>query len=183
MVAGSIRLRSRRNRNTPSPEMSDSDDLGNKSGQHRYATVSEYVTFLFNTEGRKWSDLYDMEDELTFPERLVLIHPRWYNPNTKITNCGVRGRRRRDLKLTGQEPCDSIKNWDYECPFDKPKIMCDHIFPWSLGGPSLPNNTAYLCQFHNLLKGPDIHHLELNEDNYNFGWFPEILERVRKQLR
>ena len=162
--------------------MSDSDYFENKSGQQQYADIFKYLTFLSETKGNVWRELYDAQDGLTFPERLVLIHPRWYNPNKKARNCRVRGRRGRVVKLTGREPCESIKFWKYQCPFDDPDIKIDHVFPWSLGGPSIPSNSAYLCEHHNLLKGPDIHHLELNEENYNFDWFPETLEKVRKKL-
>ena len=162
--------------------MSNSDNVQERSGQRDYRDTLEYLTCLADAAKRSWAELYEAYDELTFPKRLVLVHPRWYEPNTKVKNCKVRGKRDRKVNKHFREVCESIKFWNYECPFDDPDIKIDHVFPWSLGGPSEPSNSAYLCEYHNLLKGPDIHHLELSEDNFNFGWFPETLEKVRKKL-
>ena len=162
--------------------MNNSDNVREQFGQRQYTDTLEYLTFFANAKKRSWAELYDVYDELTFPERLVLVHPEWYESNKKVKNCKVRGKRDRKVNKNGWEVCESIKFWDYECPFDDPDIKIDHVFPWSLGGPSVPSNSAYLCEYHNRLKGPDIHHLELNEDGSDFDWFPETLEKVRKKL-
>ena len=55
------------------------------------------------------------------------------------------------------KPCRSELLWGYECPLSSDEMQLDHLFPYSLGGPTIGANAIPLCRIHNLMKSSDIH--------------------------
>lgn len=53
--------------------------------------------------------------------------------------------------------CESELLWGYRCPLDQADIHQDHLFPYSLGGPTNGPNRISLCRYHNMVKTCDIH--------------------------
>jgi hypothetical protein len=55
----------------------------------------------------------------------------------------------------------------------------DHLFPYSLGGPTIAVNAIYLCRRHNLGKSVDIHLIPWEE---GFPWVDGILNNLATKL-
>ena len=77
----------------------------------------------------------------TVARSLVLIHPLWYEgmPGAE----GVRGPRLYGLKAGSEDSCKSELVFGYPCPFEE-ELHVDHLFPWSLGGPTVPVSYTHL---------------------------------------
>ena len=74
-----------------------------------------------------------------------------------------------------------IEIWLSACPLENQDVVhVDHLFPYSLGGPTLAANQLFLCPVHNRAKASDIHLFpwELGEP----GWLRRQVERIRSLL-
>jgi hypothetical protein len=136
-----------------------------------------YVQQLALMASTSWRHLYAdyLDRTLTFPRSLVLIHPAWYQ-HIDATD-SVRGNRTFALSSAGRT-CQSEEVWGYRCPFSNPAIHVDHMFPYAFGGPTEPDNAAWLCRYHNLAKGSDFHLLPL--ERVTTPWFDRVLTRVKR---
>lgn len=144
----------------------------------RLNSAHRYFVRLNQATRRGWEQLLAEHDAgtLALDESLALIHPMW------VEDVGTppTGRRSRSFthSIPSYEVCGSELLWGYECPFG-PQLEVDHLFPWSLGGPTLPGNALYLCRNHNRAKGHDVH-LVPWEDESRFAWLPDRIEDIRR---
>jgi 5-methylcytosine-specific restriction endonuclease McrA len=139
----------------------------------------QYASSLASIERRNWFELKREYDagELDEIESLILIHPEWYRTNRgRPSDCEVRGRATFGLIPGKGQRCQSDFIWGYECPFVSSNIHCDHLFPWSLGGPTVPENAIWLCDRHNQAKGSDWH-LTVSPVR-RLQWFDRTLQNV-----
>ena len=124
---------------------------------------------------------YDHPDT-EFPLKLILIHPRFYSSNpTRITGnrCDVRGDF--NFQTDSDAICNAKKYWGYSCPIQEPAIHRDHIFPYSLGGPSVSSNCIWLCEWHNSLRSYDPH--VIPDADKEPRWFKDVLAHVKRKLQ
>ncbi len=148
------------------------------SGSSRSAG-EEYAIALASASQHRWTDLHRRYEEgvLSDVGALVLIHPLWYGGVGRSGACEVRGdpgfRQR-----PANQVCQASEFWGYVCPFESVALHCDHRFPYRLGGPTIPDNAAWLCEEHNRAKGGDWHVCVGKAHDYS--WFAEVLERVRR---
>lgn len=138
----------------------------------------EYADALQSTESSSWRELrHQFESgQLGQIAALVLIHPNWYANSECVAECSVRGKRRFNFNSTGGKPCQSQAIWGYPCPFESDPIHLDHLFPWSLGGPTDPSNAIWLCRRHNSAKGSDWH-LSVQPVG-SLNWFNSTLSKL-----
>jgi hypothetical protein len=145
----------------------------------RLAHGKEYVTAICSLTDTNWIVSYEnyLLGNLGLAQSFALIHPSHYE--SYISAKSMRGLRNfsQELGLHSMK-CSSRIFWGYDCPFNSKNIqlVADHIFPYSLGGPTEADNKAYLCSFHNQLKGNDIHFFpwEFEEP----PWLGGILKRI-----
>ena len=146
--------------------------------------VRAYLSLLAKCEFQSWSEVHDqyLAGKLQFAESLVLIHPMWYEAEgEKVRDCPVRSVPNFDGTSEENQRCESSRFWGYECPLPMTGVQADHCFPRSLGGPTDPDNQAWLCKWHNqIAKGADIHLLDLRAEN--MLWFERTLARVKNQV-
>lgn len=72
--------------------------------------------------------------------------------------------------------CQSEILWGYKCELEG-EIEVDHLFPYSLGGPSNGSNKLHLCRLHNRLKSSDIHFYPWEKGEP--AWLEVVLGKIR----
>jgi hypothetical protein len=65
--------------------------------------------------------------------------------------------------LQYHDACQAKRLWGYECPFVREPSAADHLYPHSLGGPTIAENRLTLCRWHNTAKSMDIHDFPFEE--------------------
>jgi hypothetical protein len=76
-----------------------------------------------------------------------LVHPDWYEDlEAEGSPNSVRGKRTFG-DVTRDADCEAKFVWGYPCPFGDTRVQIDHLFPYSLGGPTVPGNGVWLCAF------------------------------------
>ena len=104
-----------------------------------------------------WLPNYQMylNGHLRLEESLALAHPDHYR--NLSNNLGIRGARAFAQEIRqGETKCLATVWWGYECNLTT-GISADHLFPYSLGGPTVGTNKIYLCSLHNQMKSNDVH--------------------------
>jgi hypothetical protein len=111
-------------------------------------------------------------------EALVLAHAEWYAElEIEGLPSSVRGPRTFGPVLRDAQ-CQAESVWGYPCPFPAGRCQIDHLFPYSLGGPTVPENAVWLCGFHNGTKGAEFHMLDLAR--VSARWLPDIVARIER---
>ena len=100
--------------------------------------------------------------ELDIFSRLAMLHPIHLDdiglPSyMERNNVMARVQESRCFTGPGNGSCQSNLLWGYDCPFTDAPMHQDHLFPYSLGGPTTGANRVILCRFHNMVKTNDIH--------------------------
>ena len=138
--------------------------------------VLAYLHRLPLTRGKPWLDAVELAN--TLPERLALLHPHWLEGvTTQLAVQGAPAFTRSSARAT----CRADLLWGYDCPLAHEAIQADHVFPYSLGGPSTGSNRLSLCRVHNSWKGADLANFpwELGEPD----WLADQLGSVRRVMR
>lgn len=111
----------------------------------------------------------------TLVDSLVLINPNWlpddYDRELALNLVPFRGAR-------SPYPCQSRLIWGYECPLTDEAVEADHLFPRSLGGPTVAANQLPLCRIHNAWKCADL--LAFPWENGEPLWLDDQLTTVRQ---
>lgn len=141
-----------------------------------------YVSFLSRVSISNWQQYYGQyhQNKLDLAESMALIHPRHYE-HMRTTN-QIRGDRAfpKEQGMTSIG-CSADVIWGYSCSIELTTVVCaDHLFPYSLGGPTVSNNKLYLCEFHNQLKGNDIHIYPWERGEPE--WLKDLLLRINRLL-
>lgn len=142
----------------------------------------KYVSSLYRISVSDWQQYYSqyLQGILGLTESMALIHPRHYE-QVSITN-QIRGNRAfpKEKGMINIK-CSADVIWGYSCSIELAGGMyADHLFPYSLGGPTISNNKLYLCELHNQLKGNDIHIYPWEEGEPD--WLKGLLFRINKLL-
>ena len=150
--------------------------------EYRYDSASKYIAYLEST--KSFSAEMWFEEFLTFQKSLsplwlgmALIHPRWYNQ--RISQSSICGPRRFSIGVSVSTACDSRALWGYQCQ-SAVSAEIDHVFPYSLGGPTDIDNAKYLCSLHNQMKGQDIHVYPWELEPV---WLGRHLAKIKDHLR
>lgn len=141
---------------------------------YRIECAKEYLLKLEISLESDWTKLYSRamkENDLIM--KLALIHPEHF------VNAGIDEKQYKEI-VQGKRSfgpnfrtsnCESELIWGYSCNLND-DIEQDHLFPYSLGGKTIPANRVFLCKYHNQVKSSDIH---------NFPW-ENLRERVEPWL-
>lgn len=148
----------------------------------RILAAKSYLQSLQQTSAADWLQVYDRYAQglLDVTEALALAHPQSYPElGDGIDIRGKRGfqpqRNRHGVR------CSSELIWGYECTLDAIELTADHLFPWSMGGPTAASNQLVLCHYHNLVKTSDVHVYpwELGEPT----WLRSLLKTLAQRHR
>ena len=146
-----------------------------KIDQSKWVRVFDSVMKKLSRQG--WSE----SDYKTKTKALVLIHPDYYPESLIESGVDPRGARTFGLSPTLSAKCRSDIYFGYSCPLPITEgygLTMDHIWPYSLGGPTKPDNGIWLCSFHNGCKGSDYHLLAAYHLD-RFVWVESILKKIR----
>lgn len=116
---------------------------------------------------------------------LALVHPDWIHeldlePRSLTAVFGPRDFTDKPL---ANDRCESRLIWGYECPLPR-DLQIDHLFPYALGGATLPGNRIHLCRNHNNLKGVDVHVYPWETVAERCGlWWPQVFEALRYRIK
>lgn len=146
-----------------------------------------YLLSLQTVLSQNWLDTYQKK-ELDIYEKLSLLHPDHidsldlpYSQKKSEIQSLVQGPRQFKPHHIKQS-CDSRKLWGYSCKLDQP-LEQDHLFPYSLGGPTISTNRIFLCKYHNMVKSCDIHILPWNDiNNWIPLWVDNQLNKLYKEI-
>ena len=129
--------------------------------KNRIERGEEYLLALEEFRNCEWSEiLVDYyEGRLALPQALVLVHPTFYEDREAKIGQSIRGPR--SFSTTAGRhvaACMADQIWLSVCLLESPEVVhSDHLFPYSLGGPTLAANQLFLCPVHNRSKAGDIH--------------------------
>ena len=127
----------------------------------RTKSASDYLKALDKSLQQGWLKSFRGGAHTIF-EQLALLHPEhleelglpshWTVQSIQQSIQGVRSFASPVLNSA----CDAHLIWGYECELSG-DIQQDHLFPYSLGGPTVARNRVFLCKYHNMVKSSDIH--------------------------
>ena len=144
----------------------------------------EYLLALEESRSWKWSEVSAeyAAGKLELPRAMVLIHPSFYECREAEAGQSIRGNRgftaTAGLNVAG---CMADRIWLSVCPLAKPDVLhSDHLFPYSLGGPTIAENQLFLCSVHNHAKANDIHLFPWERGEPS--WLGMQVERIRRLL-
>jgi hypothetical protein len=134
-----------------------------------------------------WLEYFNSEAKTAF-SKLALLHPDHLHnldlpPHRNIESIqrSIQGPRTFSSSIYGCV-CQSTLVWEYACELTG-AIQQDHLFPYSLGGPTLGANRIYLCQYHNMVKSSDIHCYPWEAvDTWTRSWLDVQLDRLHREV-
>jgi len=85
-------------------------------------------------------------------------------------------------KRTTNARCQADVVWGYPCPITGENMEQDHLFPHSLGGVTKEHNRIWLCRYHNMLKGNDVHCYPWEEEAIWASWLDRHIEAIHRQV-
>ena len=151
--------------------------------ESRVSMTREYFEALPRLRSLNWDEAAESWEEMSLPQRLVLIHPDWLaDAGLSRQIESVQGERAFAADALGRVACDSCLIWGYDCTTGD-RLQRDHLWPYALGGPTKPGNFIFLCRQHNSLKGVDVHCYPWEQaENRLLLWLEEQVALVRKLL-
>ena len=125
-----------------------------EQGERYFLALEEY-------RDRAWREILAEYrcGRLSLPQSMVLVHPDFYAEREAEVGMSIRGPRS-FATTAGQYAagCMADRIWLLACALrSRSAVQADHLFPYSLGGPTLAANQLFLCRAHNGAKGSDVH--------------------------
>ena len=152
--------------------------------KNRLERGEEYLLALEEFQSWGWSEILAEYNEgrLALPQAMVLVHPDFYKEREAEVGQSIRGHR--SFSTTAGRhvaACMADRIWLSACPLENPEVVhSDHLFPYSLGGPTLAENQLFLCAVHNRSKASDIHLFPWERGEPN--WLAIQVDRIRNLL-
>ncbi len=152
---------------------------------HQFLDGSRFLQALHASLRHGWRKSYSGVGNDLY-KRLALLHPEHLEElalpigisRNKLQEA-IQGPRAFSSSSGLQTYCECEELWGYKCHLDE-EIQQDHLFPYSMGGPTLQLNRVFLCKLHNLAKSNDIHILPWkNEDRWFKPWLDFQIEKCR----
>jgi hypothetical protein len=155
----------------------------------RISCASEYLRALDISCQVGWVSAFNnLSTESTEFERLALIHPQHIadsnlpkHLNAEDVQRSLQGARSFGVSL-GNPSCQASLVWGYECQLNA-EIQQDHLFPYSLGGPTLALNRIHLCKYHNMVKTSDVHSYPWEQQDRWVGpWLTMQIAKLQREF-
>lgn len=153
----------------------------------RTNSTVRYLEALDKSLHMGWLESYKLQKKSRFVQ-LALLHPLHFqeldlpgHQTVKKIQEAIQGPRSFPTPLGGHS-CDSSLLWGYECGLNA-EIQQDHLFPYSLGGPTLQTNRIFLCSYHNMVKSSDIHCYPWESiDQWTRPWLERQIDKLYKEV-
>ncbi len=143
----------------------------------------QYLLALEEFRNWEWGEILAeyRDGRLALPQIMVLMHPDFYAVREAQVGMSIRGPRSFST-TAGQHAasCMADRIWLLTCPLRRSEVQADHLFPYSLGGPTLAANQLFLCPAHNSAKGSDVHLFPWERGEPS--WLAMQVEKIRKLL-
>lgn len=153
----------------------------------RYESTKEYLLSLEKSLQLGWLGFYNKHSNSIY-DKLALIHPDHYeeiNLDDHLLNGAAQKKiqgSRSFSASSSMETCSSSLLWDYDCHLNG-DIQQDHLFPYSLGGPTIAKNRIYLCCYHNMVKSSDVHCFPWEAvEQWVTPWIDKQIENMGKDI-
>lgn len=126
----------------------------------RYEAAVRYLKAVEDSLQLGWLEFYS-SNRSELSDKLALLHPDHFMSldlpkGLTIDSIQKKIQGTRTFPNTNRTICRSELIWGYRCEFNG-DLQHDHLFPYSLGGPTLASNRVHLCKYHNMVKSSDIH--------------------------
>ena len=152
-----------------------------------YIAVANYLQALDRSLSIGWKEFYRQRSGSIY-ESLALLHPWHYDEidlpehlTQSSIQVNIQGNRNFKAGKIGSH-CHSSLLWGYECELDV-VLQMDHLFPYSLGGPTISGNMLTLCKYHNMVKSSDIHCYPWGQfDKWAIPWVVTQVEKIKNQV-
>jgi hypothetical protein len=153
--------------------------------KNRIISSKKYLRNVYIKAKKEWDEIYRnyVNNSLSTEEKLAIVHP--INYREKLDKSEILRKRNFAQEPVSQSmECQSKVIWGYKCDIQNQlsnDIQADHLFPYSLGGPTLPSNKIHLCSEHNYLKGSDVHFFpwEEGEPEWLDGTISNINDKIK----
>jgi hypothetical protein len=156
--------------------------------QNRIDTAKIYLERLNNNLSKGWLNIYQdyLEGKIDDIDKITMIHPDFiksihlpvYITHSAIIE-NIQGKR---LFKKENGTCQSKLIWGYECSFGDSTCHGDHLFPYSMGGPTISANKLLLCSYHNMVKATDIHLFPWEERLNRFSWVDNHVQNIMNSV-
>lgn len=153
----------------------------------RTDSTIEYLKALEKSFQVGWSETFTIGEKTVF-EKLALLHPLHIKELDLPSHQSVEKIQesfqgpRRFSKPLGGNSCQSALLWGYDCEL-KGELQQDHLFPYSLGGPTFQTNRIFLCNYHNMVKSSDIHCYPWDSiDSWTEPWLDSQIDRLNREI-
>lgn len=153
----------------------------------RYESTKKYLLSLEKSLMLGWLNFYNNHSN-SISDKLALIHPDHYEEidlDDHLANGAAQKKMQGNRSfpiLKTPEKCQSNLLWNYNCHLDG-AIEQDHLFPYSLGGPTIPRNKIFLCRYHNMVKSSDIHCFPWEAtDQWITPWIDSQIEQMHRTI-
>ncbi len=152
----------------------------------RYVAAIRYLKAVEESLQLGWSEFYSL-GRTEVSDKLALIHPDHFSSldlpkgiSIDLIQRKIQGLRK--FPHTSPRICRSDLIWGYRCEFSG-DFQQDHLFPYSLGGPTLASNRVHLCRYHNMVKSSDIHCYPWESTlQYVNPWLDIQIERINREI-
>lgn len=152
--------------------------------KNRIRKGEEYLLALEEYQRWEWSKIFAeySNGRLALPQAMVLVHPAFYENRASRVGQIIRGPRMFPITAVQRvTACMADQIWLSACPLKSPEVIhSDHLFPYSLGGPTLAENQLFLCPVHNRSKANDIHLFPWERGEPS--WLATQVDRIRNLL-
>lgn len=154
---------------------------------YRYKMASQYLGYLQDSLQLGWKAYCDSSSEQPL-RMLALLHPEHISnldlpshKNVSQITQDVQGPRSFPSGIAA-EKCKAHLIWGYNCSLDG-ELQQDHLFPYSLGGPTYGGNRITLCRYHNMVKSNDIHCFPWEGfDTWIAPWLENQVRKLRSKV-
>ncbi|GLS89938.1 hypothetical protein GCM10007916_10050 [Psychromonas marina] len=153
----------------------------------RIQAAEIYLSAVQKSLNIGWLETFTLPNKSLF-DKLALLHPQHLEEidlpchlsKLKVQE-KIQGKR--GFPSNNQnESCNSKLIWGYTCSLPG-KMQQDHLFPYSLGGPTIGANRISLCSYHNMVKSSDIHSYPWEDLMNKPGlWLDAQVERLYKDI-
>lgn len=153
----------------------------------RIESAANYLQVLEKSLLDGWLTLFNTPPKTIF-EQMVLLNPLHLAEldlpeytNVEMIQNSIQGSRSFPSTIVSNS-CQSILLWGYKCELNG-DLQQDHLFPYSLGGPTLPANRIFLCRYHNMVKSSDIHSYPWELiDQWAKPWLAGQINKLYKEI-
>ena len=154
----------------------------------RTKSAADYLKALESSLRQGWLHSFKAGAKTVY-DQLALLHPEHlaeldlppHRSEDSLQRL-MQGVRAFPASIIASNSCQADLLWGYKCELHG-EIQQDHLFPYSLGGPSIAQNRVFLCKYHNMVKSSDIHCYPWEAtDAWAKPWIGAQINKLNKEI-